>query len=63
VVKALMRINEQLQVISRYADHLRNKERSAMLFGRKNQVHSEEKDNGVGVEAEKSDSSKGVGEA
>ena len=63
VVKALMRINEQLQVISRYADHLHNKERFAMLFGRKNQVHSEEKDNGVGVEAEKSDSSKGVGEA
>ena len=63
VVKALIRINERLQAISRYADHLYKKERFAMLFGRKNQVHSEEKDNGVGVEAEKSDSSKGVGEA
>ena len=63
VVKALIRINEQLRVISRYADHLYNKERFAVRLGRKKQVHSEVKDNGIGVVEEKSDSSRRVGEA
>ena len=62
VVKALMRINEQLRVISRYADHLHNKDSFPLRFERKKQVHSEMKDNGAGVVEEKSDSSKGVGE-
>ena len=63
VVKALMRINEQLRAISSYVTHLQNKEPFAMPFVRKKQVHSEVKDNGVGVEEEKSDPSKGVEEA
>ena len=34
-VKALMRINEQLQYISRYTDHLLNKDKMAQIFHRK----------------------------
>lgn len=48
VVKALMRINDQLQTISRYADHLNSKERIAMFFGHKKENHVAEKGNGDG---------------